>query len=294
MRPLSEMTIIQIEVTNACWLKCSNCTRHVGHHKNPFFMELDYIEKAIDSLEGFEGNIGIMGGEPTLHPKFDEICKLVQKKIPRRKREFWTSGFQWAKKKDIILETWDKDRIAYNEHSTPGGKHTPLLVSIDEVVEDKKLMWQMIDNCWIQSQWSASITPKGGFFCEVAASLDYLLDGPGGYEIEKILVYDGLCKISDLKILKDIEIVEISKEIFEKLSYRKSFDGLLALANKKKHSLFNLRISDNPLILVVENIEKPGNLGAVLRTCDAAKIDAVLIADQLSKLMRKIKARQMS
>ena len=79
---------------------------------------------------------------------------------------------------------------------------------------------------------------------------------------------------------RNIEIVEISKEVFEKLSYRKGFDGLLALANKKKHSLLNLRISDNPLILVVENIEKPGNLGAVLRTCDAAKIDAVLIADQ--------------
>ena len=46
-------------------------------------------------------------------------------------------------------------------------------------------MWEMIDNCWIQSQWSASITPKGGFFCEVAASLDYLFQGPGGYPIEK-------------------------------------------------------------------------------------------------------------
>ena len=87
MRPLSEMTIIQIEVTNACWLKCSNCTRHVGHHRDPFFMELDFIEKAIDSLEGFEGNIGIMGGEPTLHPKFNEICEIVKRKIPRRKRE---------------------------------------------------------------------------------------------------------------------------------------------------------------------------------------------------------------
>ena len=95
---------------------------------------------------------------------------------------------QWLaveQKKDVILDTFDKDRIAYNEHSTPGGKHTPLLVSIDEVVEDKKLMWEMIDNCWIQSQWSASITPKGGFFCEVAASLDYLFEGPGGYEIKK-------------------------------------------------------------------------------------------------------------
>ena len=45
-------------------------------------------------------------------------------------------------------------------------------------MEDKKLMWQMIDNCWIQSQWSASITPKGGFFCEGAASLDYLYSIP--------------------------------------------------------------------------------------------------------------------
>ena len=46
-------------------------------------------------------------------------------------------------------------------------------------------MWKLIDNCWIQEQWSASITPKGAFFCEVAASLDYLFDGPGGYSLEK-------------------------------------------------------------------------------------------------------------
>ena len=61
MRPLREMTVIQIEVTNACSLKCANCTRHVGHHRKPFFMDLDFIEKAIDSLEGFEGRIGMMG-----------------------------------------------------------------------------------------------------------------------------------------------------------------------------------------------------------------------------------------
>ena len=138
-------------------------------------MKLDFVEKAIDSLEGFGGNIGMMGGEPTLHPNFEELCKIYQKKyLIEEKEKFWTI-FQWTKYKDIILDTFDKDRIAYNEHSTPGGKHTPLLVSIDEVVEDKKLMWEMIDNCWIQSQWSASITPKGGFFCEVAASLDYFL-----------------------------------------------------------------------------------------------------------------------
>lgn len=185
MRSISENSVIQIEVTNACWLKCANCTRHVGHHRKPFFMSLDQISEGIDSLEGFKGNIGIMGGEPTLHPKFKEICKLMQKKVPREKREFWTSGWQWAKNKDIILETFDRERIAYNEHATPDGKHTPLLVAIDDVIKDKELMWKMIDNCWIQNQWSASITPKGGFFCEVAASLDYLFEGPGGYKIEK-------------------------------------------------------------------------------------------------------------
>ena len=61
-------------------------------------MDLDYVEKAIDSLEGFEGNIGMMGGEPTLHPKFDDICKIYQKKF-REEREFWTSGWQWSKKR---------------------------------------------------------------------------------------------------------------------------------------------------------------------------------------------------
>ena len=46
-------------------------------------------------------------------------------------------------------------------------------------------MWELIDSCWIQERWSTSITPKGGFFCEVAAAQDMLFDGPGGYPLEK-------------------------------------------------------------------------------------------------------------
>jgi hypothetical protein len=185
MRPIYENTIIHIDVTNACWLKCTNCTRHVGHHKKPYFMDIDFLIKAIESLQDFSGRIGLMGGDPTLHPKFDEICKIYGNMIPRRQRHIWTSGFNWIEKKDLIFETFDEDRITYNDHSTPGGKHTPLLVSIDEVVEDKNLMWKLIDNCWIQEQWSAVINPKGAFFCEVAGSLDYLFDGPGGYSLTK-------------------------------------------------------------------------------------------------------------
>src|SRR3990167_8052720 len=96
MIPIYRMPVIQIEVTNSCSLQCSQCTRFVGHHKKPFFMDLAMVEKAIKSLKGFTKAIGIMGGEPTLHPQFKEICELVRKLIPnRRQRSLWTNGFKW-------------------------------------------------------------------------------------------------------------------------------------------------------------------------------------------------------
>ncbi len=187
MRPLYEMSVIQIEVTNACNHRCANCTRLVGHHKKPFFMDLDTIKKAIESLDGFPGNIGLMGGEPALHPKFSEICQLYQDMIPdKRRRQLWTSGYKWDEYEEIIKETFDTDLIVYNEHkSEDEGWHQPILISADEIIEDKDFMWKLIDNCWVQKRWSASITPKGTYFCEVAAAIDILFDGPGGWPIEK-------------------------------------------------------------------------------------------------------------
>lgn len=184
MRDLAEMHTIHIDVTNACHLRCANCTRHIGHHKKPFFMELDFVEKAIDSLEGFPGRVGLMGGEPFLHPQIKEILEIFAKKTERRKRHIWTAGFNWKENKELVYKYFDKDFITFNDHTTPG-KHQPLLVAIDDVIDDKEIADELINNCWVQEQWSASITPKGGFFCEVAASLDYLLDGPGGVPIEK-------------------------------------------------------------------------------------------------------------
>ena len=101
MRPIYENTVIHVDITNACYLKCTNCTRHVGHHNKPYFMDLDYVRKAIESLQDFPGRIGLMGGDPTLHPKFDEICEIYEEMIPRRQRELWTSGFKWKEKKDL-------------------------------------------------------------------------------------------------------------------------------------------------------------------------------------------------
>lgn len=181
------MLLVQIEITNACHLRCANCTRFVGHHRKPFFMDLDTVAKDIESLKEFPGNIGMMGGEPPVHPQFAEICKLYQKMIPdKRRRQLWTAGYKWDEYKEIIDETFDPDLIIYNDHPYDAdGCHQPLLLAAEDVLDDRELMWRLIGSCWVQWRWSPSITPKGGFFCEVAAALDMLFDGPGGYPIEK-------------------------------------------------------------------------------------------------------------
>ena len=82
-----------------------------------------------------------------------------------------------------------------------------------------------------------------------------------------------------------IEIIEISKEVFQKLAHRDTTEGVIALVTSKIHTLDRLKLeSKNPLLLVAEAPEKPGNIGALLRTADAANVDAVIIANPKSDL----------
>ncbi|HJS18013.1 MAG TPA: RNA methyltransferase [Anaerolineales bacterium] len=75
------------------------------------------------------------------------------------------------------------------------------------------------------------------------------------------------------------EVVTVSPAVFEKISYRENPDGWLAIFPVPRVSLETLKLSGTPLIIVAESIEKPGNLGALLRTADAARVDAVLVCD---------------
>jgi TrmH family RNA methyltransferase len=77
----------------------------------------------------------------------------------------------------------------------------------------------------------------------------------------------------------DSEIVTVSSAVFDKMSYRENPDGWLAIFPIPRITLDDLRLGKSPLIIVAESIEKPGNLGAILRTADAAGVDAVLVCD---------------
>ena len=80
------------------------------------------------------------------------------------------------------------------------------------------------------------------------------------------------------------EWVEVTRPVFEKVAYREGSDGLLAVLRTPARTLADLRLPLNPLVIVLEAVEKPGNLGAVLRTADAAPVDAVLIGDPRTDL----------
>lgn len=73
----------------------------------------------------------------------------------------------------------------------------------------------------------------------------------------------------------------VSPTLFEKIAYRGSTGGILGVYKTLNNSLEEIKLKENPLIVVLEAVEKPGNLGAVLRTCDGAGVDLLVVCDPL-------------
>lgn len=174
MRPLLNMDTIQIEITNACLNRCGNCTRGVGHHEKPYFMDFEQFKTAVDSMVAYPKMTGMMGGEPLLHPDFEKMCKYLHSKIPPERCGLWTcfpAGFEHYR--EVIVETFGN--IFLNDHTRDDVMHSPVLVSSNELPLEEWQKWFAIDSCWAQMSWSASINPYGAYFCEIAASLAMLL-----------------------------------------------------------------------------------------------------------------------
>ena len=74
-------------------------------------------------------------------------------------------------------------------------------------------------------------------------------------------------------------ITTVTRAVFEKISYRDNPDGWLGLFRIPKKSLDDIKLSASPFVILAESVEKPGNLGAILRTADAARVDAVIVSD---------------
>lgn len=109
MKLINEAWCCQIELTNYCGHDCLYCSRYSKHIRNDnrYHMDFKYLEKALNSLKDWPAKIGIIGGEPILHPEFEKCCKLIQSKFPQEKMGLWTSGGKkWNEYKQIIDETF--------------------------------------------------------------------------------------------------------------------------------------------------------------------------------------------
>ena len=80
------------------------------------------------------------------------------------------------------------------------------------------------------------------------------------------------------------QVFEVTKELYAKVAYREGTEGVMAIVKSRELRLDELQLGDKPLVMVLEGVEKPGNLGAVLRSADAAGADAVIVCDPLTDL----------
>jgi len=186
MRPVADKpiaTLIQIELTNACNRTCSNCVRFCGHFRQDkiFYADLKDVADYLEAFRDFQGWVSYIGGEPTLHPNLRELCCLMREYRDRDHCGFFTNGLtpQFKENEGLLRETFGLLNI--NDHSKITA-HTPVLAASEELVGDPVRRAKYFDDCWVQNTWSASITPKGAYFCEIAALLAWLYDGPDGWD----------------------------------------------------------------------------------------------------------------
>ena len=154
-----------------------------------------------------------------------------------------------------------------------------------------------IKNLLLLQEKSRARREQGLFVVEGRRELEHCLEG--GYAVHTVfycpsIIGEGAFSVADMmadapenasfSVMEGVQYIEIPEQLYKKVAYRDSTEGIIAEVEYKAQNLEDLQLPDNPLIVVLESVEKPGNLGAVLRSADAAGADAVLIGDPLTDL----------
>lgn len=214
--------VLQVKVTNACDLDCKNCSVAVGiakKLKKLFWMTPEQYRDALRSLKGYTGVIGMFGGNPAIHPKFEEMCQVLREEVPdKAQRGIWCNHPRG--KGAIMRETFNPDVSNLNVHGVkaawdefkrdwpeskplaaglhedgrPGdpSRHGPIFGSMHDLGLSDEQMWEKVSGCYVNQTWSAEITVVDGkllgYFCEVAATMAELTgDTTHGARIEWFL-----------------------------------------------------------------------------------------------------------
>lgn len=210
--------VMQIHLTRACNLACFNCTQGSNLSGKSTFISLDHFEIAVSSLTDYFGVVGIFGGNPALHPKFKEICLILQNYIPKEKRGLWCNNLNGHG--EICRKTFNPavsnlnvhlDQKAYQEfrrdwpECKPFGlnedsRHAPVHLAMKDVLLDESERWELISKCDINQHWSAMIcefrNELRGFFCEIAGAQAILHQNDPNYPDTGLKIESGWWKKS--------------------------------------------------------------------------------------------------
>ncbi len=187
---------MQILLTRACTLACYGCTQGSNLSGKPTFMPLEMFEQAVMSLKTYPWLVALFGGQPTLHPKFPEICSILASHVPIERRGLWTNALNGHG--DVCRKTFLPHNCNLNLHlsknaheefakdwpeAKPFGlaedcRHSPPFAAIQDLVPDEGERWEKIAACPINRHWSAILIQfRGqlrGFFCELAGAQAHL------------------------------------------------------------------------------------------------------------------------
>lgn len=174
---------------------------------------LQQFDQACASMKGYTGVIGMFGGNPTMHPQFDELCEIMSHRIPFEQRGLWCNNL--LGKGAIARKTFNphvsninvhNDKAAFAEFrrdwpevpilgAHQDSRHSPVFVAMKDIIPDESERWELISKCDINQYWSALIGVFRGelraWFCEIAGSQSMLHQNEPDYPDTGIPVQEG-------------------------------------------------------------------------------------------------------
>ena len=100
-----------------------------------------------------------------------------------------------------------------------------------------------------------------------------------GFNIKKLFCNTNIANYESVQSEFNSEIIEVNNEVYSKISFRNTTEGLVGVLVQKDEKI-ELLPKKNNLVIILDGVEKPGNIGAILRSCDAAKVDLIIINNQ--------------